>query len=299
MVVRLFGKLLPLLLLLAMVLIFTLLEGAFVLPPQLANIENNADQHAGVGAYIISLDRSVERYKRVLPRVEKLGLPIKHIHAVDGAALSFLEIEQKVDINSFIHFMGVAPRRGTIGCSLSHIKTWEDFLRSPYEYALIVEDDIDFDPQLLANTITELTKNPQWWDMVMFEVHHGGTPMMVHFLPHVNRDLSVYLTMVAHSGAYIINRSTAHKFLAKSLPIKMPIDHYFTRAWELDVRVMGVEPRIVHQTFGDSEISATKKVNLQNDKISSWGVNLRRFTYQMKTHVMYFGYNLLLYLQEG
>ena len=36
----------------------------------------------------------------------------------------------------------------------------------------------------------------------------------------------------------------------------MPIDHYFTRSWELDIKFTGIEnPRLVTQSYGDSDIT--------------------------------------------
>jgi glycosyl transferase family 25 len=282
-----------------LVLIFTVYEGSFVLKPTpqalKSSIIENAEPHKGVGAYVISLDRSVARYEKIKPFLEKLSLPVEKINAVDGAKLPFKEIEKKVDINSYINFMGKAPQRGTIGCSLSHIKTWEAFLASDFEYALIFEDDVTFNPSLVLNSIQDLITHSTMWDMVIFEIHHRGLPLMVEYLPHVNRELSVYLTSITHSGAYLINRATARKFLAKALPIKMPIDHYFTRSWELDVRILGIEPRIVHQTFGDSEINKTKRVG-ENANLEK--INIPRFVFNVESAIMRFFYNISLYVKE-
>jgi glycosyl transferase family 25 len=285
-----------------LVLIFTIYEGSFVLKPTPQDLKSavieNEEMHKGVGTYIISLDRSVARYEKIKPLLAKLSLPVEKINAVDGSKLPFKEIERKVDIGSYINFMGKAPQRGTIGCSLSHIKTWETFLASDFEYALILEDDITFNPSLLLNSIQDLIKHSTMWDMVTFEIHHRGLPLMVEYLPHINRELSVYLTSITHSGAYLINRETARKFLAKALPIKMPIDHYFTRSWELDVRILGIEPRIVHQTFGDSEINNTKRVGEKSQNNNLEKINIQRFVFNVESAIMRFAYNIALYVKE-
>jgi hypothetical protein len=65
----------------------------------------------------------------------------------------------------------------------------------------------------------------------------------------------------------MINRKGAKNLLEKALPIKMPVDHYFTRDWELGIKFTGVEnPNLVHQTFGDSDIERTTKVQSEKNK---------------------------------
>jgi GR25 family glycosyltransferase involved in LPS biosynthesis len=95
------------------------------------------------------------------------------------------------------------------------------------------------------------------WDIVSFEMLHNGMPFTVAEL-NENHDLSFYLFRVAHTGAYLINREAAKKYLSKSYPIKMPIDHFFTRSWEFDIKFRGIEPRIIFQRGEDSVIESSK-----------------------------------------
>jgi hypothetical protein len=101
--------------------------------------------------------------------------------------------------------------------------------------------------------------------------------------------LSYYLTDVHDAGAYLIDRSTAVKLLEYSLPIKTSVDYFFTRAWELDIKFAGIEPRIVHQTFGDSEIGKCKRKSIVGAKDK-----LIRSVFISKTEIISFLYNLKL-----
>ncbi len=72
----------------------------------------------------------------------------------------------------------------------------------------------------------------------------------------------------------------------------MPVDHYFLRSWEFDVKFAGIEPRIVYQTFGDSEINNvkdTKNIKEKKDK-------LQKFVFIIKTEIIRFIYNLKVIL---
>ncbi len=248
----------------------------------------------GVGAYIINLDRSKERYASIKPHVDQLNLPTERIEAVDGSKLSEEEIKEKVDLEACRVFLGHTPKRGTIGCSFSHIKVWQTFLKSNYKYALVFEDDVSFEPNKLKVVMEDLFKNSDLWDVVNFEIHSDPRmPVSIKTLVN-NHQLYLYLSKSTHTGCYMINRKAAKHLLEKALPIKMPVDHYFTRSWELGVRYTGVEnPMLVHQTFGDSDIKQTKI--LADENISTL-VLLKSIMCTTQTSIIRFLYNLKEYL---
>ncbi len=248
----------------------------------------------GVGAYIINLDRSKERYEYVKQNVYNLGIPVQRISAVEGNVLSDLELKSLVDFDAYRRFLNGAPKKGTVGCSLSHIKAWETFLKSNFEYAIIFEDDVSFDPKKLKPIINELVDNHQYWDINNFESYHRSVPLTIKALQD-NQKLVVYLTNVTHTGSYMINRKAALKLLEKSLPIKMPIDHYFTRGWEFGLTFTGVEnPRLVYQSYGTSEIEQSSVAKKHTRSMFS----VQRSLFQMKTGIIRMAYNMICYFQS-
>ncbi len=251
----------------------------------------------GVGAYIINLDRSKERYESIKPYVAQLQLPTERIEAVDGSKLSEEDIKEKVDLESCRIFLGHTPKRGTIGCSFSHIKVWQTFLKSNYKYALVFEDDVSFEPNKLKIVMEDVLKNSNLWDVVNFEIHsHPRMPVSIKTLVN-HHQLCLYLSKSTHTGCYMINRKAAKHLLQKALPIKMPVDHYFTRSWELGIRYTGVEnPMLVHQTFGDSDIKQTKL--LADENITPL-VLLKSIMCTTQTSIIRFLYNLWEYLFES
>ena len=78
------------------------------------------------------------------------------------------------------------------------------FLESPFEYAVIFEDDVSFDPTKLRLVIEELIQNNKYWDITSFEISHRGAPLTIKSFPD-NQKLVVYLTEISHTGAYILN----------------------------------------------------------------------------------------------
>ncbi len=246
-----------------------------------------------VGAYVINLERSKKRYEYVKNNIMALGISVERISAIDGNTFSQEQVNSTVDLQSYKQFLGHFPKLGTIGCSLSHIKSWQTFLDSNFEFAIIFEDDVSFDHEKLRIMIDELVENNKLWDINSFEISHNGTPLTIKSFSN-NQKLVVYLTEVTHAGAYIINRKAAQRLLEKALPIRMPIDHYFTRAWEFDIKFTAIEnPRLVYQTFGISEIAKTPK--LQEEKMPIFTI-IKRGLYKSQSYVIRFLYNLKIYI---
>lgn len=270
--------------------------GYFVLENNEAALEipQITKEGKGVGVYVINLDKSKERYEYIKNSVNKLNFKLEKIQAIDGSIISDDEINQKVDLNSYKLFLGHLPKRGMIGCCLSHIKTWQKFLNSDAKYAVIFEDDVEFDPIKLKSTIDELIEVDNLWDVVSFEISHNGFPLVVKKLPN-GQDLALYLTEITHAGGYIINKTAAKKLLEKALPLKMPIDHYFTRSWEFDLKFLGIEnPRLVRQNFGSSDIAKTK--NISQEKLSI-RENIQKSIFKIQSYIARVIYNLKLYYQ--
>lgn len=248
----------------------------------------------GIKAYIINLENKKARYQSTLNYVKELGLETERIEAVNGQALLDNQIATYLDKDSYKTYLKHLPKKGTIGCSLSHINTWKNFLQSNYEYALIFEDDISFDPKILKIAIDQLTSKAALWDINLFEIKHHGIPLEIATFAN-GQKLSLYLTEVTHAGAYIINRNAAIKLLQKALPIKMPVDHYFTRTWEFDIKLTGIEnPRIVKQSFGDSNIKSTAFIEQENLNLMNY---IKHVMFKWQSYVIRFMYNLKLYIE--
>jgi glycosyl transferase family 25 len=271
--------------------IFTILlynKGYYVLKETANNsnlklkIENNKP-YQGVATYLINLDRARERLNYMLPKVRALPFPYERIEAIDAKLLTEEQIREKVDLDTYLTLLPNYHYIGAFGCSLSHIKAWETFLQSNYEFALILEDDVDFDPHLLANTIKQLVDNKQYWDINTFEVFKERRPLVLQELSH--NKLVVYLGMIYDAGAYIISRPAAYKLLSKALPIKLPVDFYLPRAWEFDLKFTGISPQIAFQRFGHSQITSTATVKTINPATNTSifsSINYELYKFQWK-----------------
>lgn len=240
--------------------------------------ENSSFTKGKVACYLINMDRAVERLNLVRPGIEALGFPTERISAVDGRKLD--QNLAIVDYDTYVQYFKMPPELGTIGCALSHEKVWRRFLKSDNEFAVVFEDDVEFNQDKLRHYIQQAVTCKNCWDLVNFELIHSGTPVRVF------DEFVCYLTNVKHSGCYLINRCAARRLLEKFYPIKMPLDHYFTASWEFDIKQLGVEPRIVHQRGLPSQIKSQ-----DSKRVRSISLLLKNAYYHVKRETINFIYN--------
>lgn len=100
--------------------------------------------------FVLNLDRSVDRWARSQASMEKAGLDVIRLSAVDGRKLS----REELDAQSTKLALYLQPR-GVIGCYLSHRKFWQMAVDDNLQYAIIMEDDVrlvdDFKEKLYDN----------------------------------------------------------------------------------------------------------------------------------------------------
>jgi glycosyl transferase, family 25 len=245
-----------------------------------------------IGCYIINLDNCQDRLAYTQKSVAPMGLNTERVPAINGKNLTLEEIEKKVDLYTYKKTMGHIPKFGTIGASLSHIKAWQTFLESNYEYALIFEDDVSFDYVKLVDTIQQLMNCLPLWDIVSFNIMHHGFPLRIKKLQGEEK-LVVYLTEIASAGALLVSRKAAQKLYDNALPIIMPIDYYFTNTWNLNLIFAGIEPRIVKQTFGTTDILHTPRPTIDKNVPL---LKIKRTAYKLGSYIIRFLYNLKIYL---
>jgi glycosyl transferase family 25 len=109
--------------------------------------------------YIINLKRRKDRLEKVLKTVSIIkNINISIIEAIDKNNLN--ESNLKINILDIfdkhhpykndqkdIHISPTELRTGQIACILSHLKTWNTFINTDYDYALILEDDIQINKE--------------------------------------------------------------------------------------------------------------------------------------------------------
>lgn len=88
--------------------------------------------------YYINLNKRTDRYKNIIEELSIIkNINIERIEAIDKDTLDRNELIKNKFITEDSHL-----RNGQIACIFSHKKAWETFLKSNYDYAIFLEDDV-------------------------------------------------------------------------------------------------------------------------------------------------------------
>jgi glycosyl transferase family 25 len=222
---------------------------------------NNQNLQQKFELYVINLDRSVERWQRIKPHLENMGLAPVRISAVDAANSSadVLSAHYSLAENQRTFFMPLKPAE--IGCFLSHRKALETFLTtSDKPYAIILEDDVEF----VHNTSQYI----QQWEGALA----GDTPVMVKLFKRrpisgvcVSKSEQTQLIkprlVPLGTQAQVVNRSAAKALLATFFQFGMPVDVAYQHFWQHGVDVLITVPNQVNeisQIVGGTNIGGSK-----------------------------------------
>ncbi len=248
--------------------------------------------HHGTAVFVIHLDRAKDRLAFMRPQLQALGLPTHWVYAVDGHNLNQRTIDRVVSKKAFARTM----HTGAIGCSLSHFKAYRAFLNSHAAYALILEDDVSFDPKKLRSAVRALTKQSMPWDLISFNNgqphligHDGFTHIKLH---EPNVALTLAWQKHENTGGYLINRHAATQLLKHSLPIQMPLDLYNRRDWEMHFIALESAPELIKQTLGTSDRLTSKNIVFEEMQHG-----IKHAFFAQKTAWMRFLYHTKLYLK--
>jgi hypothetical protein len=148
--------------------------------------------------YWINLDRSPDRKTRMLEMFTDDSfkeIPIKRFSAVDGK-------NENID-----EMMTIRKRKLTnpeYGCLLSHLEIINEFSKTDYQVAMVMEDDITLDfKKYWKKSIRQVIDNaPKDWEIILLCYHSDIHPIDEYTLNENN-----YWS----TGAYIINNAAAKK----------------------------------------------------------------------------------------
>lgn len=114
--------------------------------------------------YVINMDHSTERMKRMIDQESKIGMKITRLPAIVGKDLTTAEINT-VSTTFCKYFC----TRTMIAIFLSHKKAWQTMIDNGDKYAIIMEDDCELDDHFqyeVNNTLGELSNVDPEWDFL-------------------------------------------------------------------------------------------------------------------------------------
>ena len=202
--------------------------------------------NASLKIFLINLDRAADRLVAMEEKLGRAGLSFERVSAVDGAAIVFPISEFSEFGFRFKH--GRRPNPAEVGCYLSHIECARRLLGSDSGFALILEDDLEFPPDLVE-LLDAALKHAEKWDVLRLSTVSRGKKFSFSRLTE-NRSLAIALTREKGSGAYIINRRAAHWFVEKLVPMQLPFDLAFDLEFFDGLKSAFVAPAPIDQQLG-------------------------------------------------
>jgi len=178
--------------------------------------------------YYINLDKRSDRKEQFEAQDALVAMPpVERIPAIHGLSVD-IKNDKKIGMNTRVQVVTEYRRshyeihsRGAIGASLSHLKTWQTFLKSGSNYALIMEDDVKL-PATFALQVRDCAKDlPKIWDVWILGWNH--TPVDTG-----KKDVNPFKRILHFVGAhcYILNRKAAQIFVDEALPIENHVEHF-------------------------------------------------------------------------
>ena len=197
--------------------------------------------------YIVNLERDKGRKKNILSQLKHQNIiNFKIIEAVDGSQLSKNDLKRSTYQNNKNSFKWhIKLSNSEIGCALSHLKIYKDFINSNYELAVIFEDDIFFKHQF----------NDEIKSLIYESFSENGQILLLgelkqYFIKDLYKRLHFKIvdTETAYfTHAYVINKKAASAIIDFNYPIKTVADNHLLWKLYLGIQVYGIDPFIIDQ----------------------------------------------------
>ncbi len=215
--------------------------------------------------YVINLDRRPDRLAETARQLDGLGLRWQRIVATDAAAMA----PTAGALIGGKTWFGAGPSLGEISCANSHRNAWQTFLRSTYDEAIILEDDLAIETAL-GNAAR-----------LGLGISHLAMPIKLeNFRRHKQRALLLGWTKVSADGyfgtvrrihscylgcaGYCISRSAAERLLIRSKRISRALDFimFDPLPWRADSSAAILIPSLVEQVNEKFSSDITDRIYL-------------------------------------
>ena len=199
-----------------------------------------------IPAFLITLERATERRPHASWICLNVPLPCVALSAVDGTLMTPAAIDAVYQRQIFSPRYPHTLRRGEIGCFLSHRKAWQAIVDQNLDAALILEDDVTFDPQQLGDAIRFVAENMVSGDYIQFQVRDIDClhPVIVGDEKH---SLIQPCPTPLRTTAQIVTAAAAKRLLELTARIDRPVDAFLQLSWVTGVPMKVVQPCVVRE----------------------------------------------------
>lgn len=221
--------------------------------------------------YVISLERETRRRKYITEHCKNLNIDYQIIEAVDGNLLTQQDLENTCDIETVTRLRHWLTN-GAIGCALSHLKAYQEFLKTDDKFAFIIEDDAIL-PKNIKTILAEASSKIDTNEVVL--LHYSSfKPAKLSNVNKISLSSSYLcfpmdVNQPISAVAYIIGRQAASNLANNIIPIKVAADswgYYYNKGFFDSFRVQF--PMSVKKMSFKSSIDYLDKTSWQG-KIST------------------------------
>lgn len=193
--------------------------------------------------YVINLERSKERWAKFAAFSAYSEERFTRIDAVDGHNIAEADYKD-FDIRAFTLKNGRHPRPGEYGCYRSHIKAIETFANSPYETAVIFEDDAELSEEGIRFCATLDEKHMGNACIIRLTTHRKA---LYEPLDKAHNRFTIGQSWFGPTGsaaAYWLNKAAAQKLLDAISLGSLPFDIALESAWSHHVPSLITKPNV-------------------------------------------------------
>jgi glycosyl transferase family 25 len=229
-------------------------------------------------AFVINLERAVERRRHILRQLKKHKLNYEFVEAVDGKQISQEELKRLWDLEEARR----RPRKltiGALGCALSHNNAYQKILDENLSMALVLEDDVIFSNGF-KDVLEEVKKYIQTNEVILLHFFGSSKDRRLSIsrqeeVPLVRQRSLMYPVDIPQSGAaYIITREAARSLVATRLPVRVEADDwkfYYENSNIQSIRC--VYPFIVRTWFAPTQIQLADPDSEENNPLRRKAMN--------------------------
>lgn len=182
--------------------------------------------------FVINLKRAEKRREYIKAHLGSLGLDYEIIDAVDYLELTPTDYETLTDQQAVINNPYLS--KGSIACSLSHLKIYKRMVDDSIDMSLVLEDDAHL-PKNINQLLSAVQNNIQKNEVIALSYfnHHVSKPV-THFsqeertpLPGIGElAYPIDLHDIASTMAYVITKNVAEKMIDILMPISVQTDYW-------------------------------------------------------------------------
>lgn len=216
-----------------------------------------------LAVYLINMDGATDRLAAMTEKMRAAQLEHERVPGVNGRAIRFPIKEFSELSYKLLHGRRTTPAE--VGCYLSHVECARRLLAGHADYALILEDDVSFEPDFL-DSIDCAASHPTDWDILRLTTVNRGRKYGFRKLDN-GRSLALALTREKGAGAYVINREAARWIVNRLIPMRLAYDIAFDLEYLDGLKAAFVDPLPASQY---SEHETQIQNNMQQYKLPRW-----------------------------